>query len=443
MNSFVCAIASYAVNSVWEVPLIAAAGWAASRVLKRLGPATEHVVWVSTLVLAVLTPVLPLWRWISELLYGMTGLREHFAVTLIAGNGAAAGAANAAFLSPQVIYVLLALYAAALMYFAGRLALSLHRTVRLLREASPMALDTSKERIWRHCLGTLSISDASVLQSERVTGPVTISLRRPALLLPPGFPEGCSGEDFLAAIAHECAHIERRDFLKNLLYEALSLPIAFHPVTWMVKSQIAETREMICDETATSRAIDSQSYTESLLRLASMVSSSAQAISFHAIGIFDANILEKRIMMIQAKKQRLNLWVRYGLIVPSALVLLSAAIGAGRMAVAIAPQDSGKISGEVYKVGEDVSAPKLISSVEPEFPKSERGKKGKFEGTCLVGLTVDENGLPQDVHIIRSLQREFDRQAIGAVQRYRFKPAMKAGTPVAVSLKVEVNFQRF
>jgi TonB family protein len=189
--------------------------------------------------------------------------------------------------------------------------------------------------------------------------------------------------------------------------------------------------------------IDSQSYTESLLRLASMVSSSARAISFHAIGIFDANILEKRIMMIQAKKRRVSLWVRYGLIVPSVLVLLSATIGAGRMAIAIAPQDAAKASRAVYKVGKDVSAPALIFSVDPEFPQSERGKKDKFDGTCLVGLTVDENGMPQDVHVARSLRQDFDQQAIEAVQQYRFKPGMKAGTPVAVSLKVEVNFQRF
>jgi TonB family protein len=443
MTSFVCAVASYLVNSAWEVPLIAAMGWIASRVLRRLGPAVEHVAWVSTLVLSVLAPALPFWRWLSGLIDSVAGLHEQFTVTLVAGNGAAASAANAPFLSPRIIYILLGLHTAALLYFAGRLGWSLRRTVWIFREASPMALDASKEGIWRRCLRILSIADASVLESERVTGPVTISLRRPVLLLPPGFMEMCDDDDFFTAIAHECAHIARRDFQKNLLYEVASLTIAFHPVTWIVKSQIAETREMICDEVATSRVIDSEKYTESLIRLAAMVSSSALSSSFHAIGIFDANILEKRIMMIQAKKRQFSLWVRYGLIVPSALVLLSAAIGAGRMAVAIAPQDSTKTSKEVYKIGKDVSAPVLIFSADPEFPKSERGKKDKFEGTCLVGLTLDENGMPQDVHVVRSLRPDFDRQAIEAVQQYRFKPAMKAGTPVAVSLKVEVNFQRF
>ena len=312
-----------------------------------------------------------------------------------------------------------------------------------MRGGSPLILDAGKEQLWRRCLRALSIDDAVLLGSERVAGPVTISFLQPVLLVPSGFAEECGDDDFLAAIAHECAHITRRDFQMNLLYEVASLAIAFHPVTWMLKSQIAETREMICDEMATERVIDSQEYTESLLRLAAMVSSSARAISFHAIGIFDANILEKRIMMIQAKKQRLSLWMKYGLIVPSVLVLLSAAIGAGRMAVAIAPQDSGKPAKAVYKIGKDVSAPKLISSVQPEFPQSERKHKEKFDGTCLVNLVVDEAGVPQDVHITRSLSPDFDDSAIKAVEQYRFSPAMRAGQPVAVSLNIEVNFKRF
>jgi TonB family protein len=442
MISFACSVVSYLANSVWEVPLIAASGWAASRILRRLGPRVEHVVWVSTLALAVVTPALPLWRWASGWITGSAG-SEHLSSSLIAGDGARHASSSLTLLSPLAICILFGLYAITVVYFAGRLGRSLFVTARLLREASPMVLDAGKEQLWRRCLRVFSVPDAVVLSAERVTGPVTISLQRPVLLLPSEFAGQCGDEDFLAAIAHECAHIERRDFRKNLLYEAASLAIAFHPATWMLKSQIAETREMICDEAATSRVIDSEDYTESLIRLAAMVSSSARAISFHAIGIFDANILEKRIMLIQAKKRRVSLWVRYGLMVPSALLLLSAAIGAGRMAVAIAPQDSAKTSKVVYTIGKDVSAPVLTFSADPEFPKSERGKKEKFDGTCLIGLTVDENGKSQDVHIIRSLRPDFDKQAVEAVRQYRFKPGMKADTPVAVALKVEVNFQRF
>jgi protein TonB len=36
-----------------------------------------------------------------------------------------------------------------------------------------------------------------------------------------------------------------------------------------------------------------------------------------------------------------------------------------------------------------------------------------------------------------------DEKAVEAVQQYKFKPAMKNGLPVAVYLRVEVNFRSF
>jgi predicted permease len=61
-------ITSYFVNSVWEVALIGGAGWLVSRLLRTLGPQAEHIAWVSTLVLAVVTPALPVFHWVLKLL---------------------------------------------------------------------------------------------------------------------------------------------------------------------------------------------------------------------------------------------------------------------------------------------------------------------------------------------------------------------------------------
>ncbi len=163
----------------------------------------------------------------------------------------------------------------------------------------------------------------------------------------------------------------------------------------MVKAKIAQTREMICDGIATEKLIDSHAYTQSLLRLATMVSLSSRVSPTHAIGIFDANILEERIMTMQAKKRHFSLFVKYGLILPAALLLFSVAAGAGAMAVAIAPQttpqaaDQDKPYGQVYKIGKDVSAPKLISHVEPEFPQSAKDAgDSSRERVCLAWLLM-------------------------------------------------------
>jgi TonB family protein len=181
-----------------------------------------------------------------------------------------------------------------------------------------------------------------------------------------------------------------------------------------------------------------------------MIVTAPQISTSHAIGIFDANILEKRIMYIKTKKQNLSLAMRYGLIIPGALLLFSVAAGGAAMAIGIAPQsqssqskDEAKSDGQVYRVGGDVSAPKLISAPSPEYPKSARTGKEPFEGTCVLKIVVDASGMPGDVHVIRSLGQDFDESAIRAVRQYRFTPAMRAGKPVAVAVNLEVSFRKY
>ncbi len=49
-------ILSYLLNSLWQVPLLFAAGWLAARALRPLGAAAEHRVWVSVLLAANAPP---------------------------------------------------------------------------------------------------------------------------------------------------------------------------------------------------------------------------------------------------------------------------------------------------------------------------------------------------------------------------------------------------
>ena len=49
-------VLSYLLNSLWQIPLLFAAGWVAARALRRVGSAAEHRVWVSVLLLQTLLP---------------------------------------------------------------------------------------------------------------------------------------------------------------------------------------------------------------------------------------------------------------------------------------------------------------------------------------------------------------------------------------------------
>jgi TonB family protein len=103
------------------------------------------------------------------------------------------------------------------------------------------------------------------------------------------------------------------------------------------------------------------------------------------------------------------------------------------------PGSGGGTGGGVYKIGGDVSSPQIITKVEPEY--SEEARKAKFQGVVVLSIVIDANGMPRDIKVIRPLGLGLDEKAIEAVQKWRFRPAMKGGKAVAVSANVEVNFR--
>jgi TonB family protein len=446
MSSLFGLIASYVVNAVWEVALIAGVAWLTSRLLKRLGPQAEHKVWVAALAMSVVTPALPVLRSLLQLATG-SRMGSAAVITTASGDGSAAAYGGVFALSAFWMWWLLAGYAATLVYFAGRLTLKLIAAVGMLPSTSPVPFTPEQDEIWRSCARAFELRGVRVLACTKARGPVVLKLRKPFLLLPPNFASNCTPQDFLSAIAHECAHLKRRDFQKNLLYELTSLLLAFHPLIRLIQSGIAQTREMICDSMVTEEHVEAGTYARSLLRLAAAMAVGSRSPGNYAVGIFDGNILEKRIMRIRMKKQRAGAVMRYGLMISAAAILLSTVVGAAAMAVPVVPQGGpqdkaqSNTYGHVYEVGHGVSAPVLLNTVLAKYPESVRKKAEKLDGIVLLGLVVDAKGMPQDIHVVKSFRADFDAEAVKAVKRYRFRPAMRSGKPVAVSIKIEVNFK--
>ncbi|MGP8269351.1 MAG: energy transducer TonB [Terracidiphilus sp.] len=104
------------------------------------------------------------------------------------------------------------------------------------------------------------------------------------------------------------------------------------------------------------------------------------------------------------------------------------------------PGFGGNAGGGLYRLGGGDTPPVAIYDPEPEF--SDEARRAKYQGVCLVGLIVDAQGNPQNVHIVRRLGMGLDEKAIEMVKTYKFKPAMKGGkTPVAVAITIEINFR--
>jgi periplasmic protein TonB len=99
----------------------------------------------------------------------------------------------------------------------------------------------------------------------------------------------------------------------------------------------------------------------------------------------------------------------------------------------------GGSGGGAYRIGGEVSAPVLVSKVEPEY--SEEARKAKYSGEVLLSIVVDANGTPRDIHVVRPLGLGLDEKAIEAVMKWRFRPGIKGGRPVATQAQVIVNFR--
>ena len=101
----------------------------------------------------------------------------------------------------------------------------------------------------------------------------------------------------------------------------------------------------------------------------------------------------------------------------------------------------GGIGGGVFKVGAGISAPEAVSTPDPQY--TEEARTAKTQGTCVLMLIVDQQGMPRDIHVVRSLGHGLDAKAIEAVKQWRFHPALKDGHPVNVQISVEVGFRLF
>ena len=72
-----------------------------------------------------------------------------------------------------------------------------------------------------------------------------------------------------ALLAHELAHIRRRDYAINLLQTVAEALLFFHPAVWWISRRIRQEREHCCDDAAIAVAGEATAYAEALMALAS------------------------------------------------------------------------------------------------------------------------------------------------------------------------------
>lgn len=170
-----------------------------------------------------------------------------------------------------------------------RLALGLSLVARLRRTA--VAGDPRATRLALEIARRLGLrARVAVLECNRLASPVVIGVLRPALLLPAGLAANLPLAQLEAVLAHELAHVLRRDYLVNLLQRLAETLLFHHPATWWLSSVVREERENLCDDAAV-RAVggDPRPLVEGLAALAAR----RGAAPLVSVGASDGDLLQR------------------------------------------------------------------------------------------------------------------------------------------------------
>lgn len=82
--------------------------------------------------------------------------------------------------------------------------------------------------------------------------------------------------------------------------------------------------------------------------------------------------------------------------------------------------------------------PRVLSEVRPLYPQA--AKDNKKEGSVILNVLIDEKGIVRQVEVIES-EEIFKKEALLAMKRFKFSPALVNGKPVAVKIRYVINFK--
>ncbi|WP_348264744.1 M56 family metallopeptidase [Telmatobacter sp. DSM 110680] len=441
MSGFASVLTDYVLNSLWQAPLLFAAAWVAARLMRAAGSAAEHRVWVGALLLESVLPAVSIFPWqrihIAWRWHALVASPVDAQVAVQVGPGSGFAALR---VPPLLITALSVAYVLLTVFFMARLMWQCARLWVLMRGTEPLELTGEDALLRARWSSRFGINrPISLVSSREIFSPVTLGVARKYVVLPAGMMNRMRDRDLETAIAHEFAHIRRNDFLKNLTYEVLALPVSYHPCLWLTRQRITETREMVCDEMAAGMS-GNQEYAQSLLRLATLLLQGGPVRIPHAIGVFDANTLERRLMRLTEKKKeigRLRLLVSLGACFALGVATATSAVALGFGA----EQDSASSSDLSKSIPTSISPEKMqervMTKVPPTYPPE--AKSARIQGAVVLKAVIGKDGHVENLKVI-SGPSKLQQSALDAVRQWVYKPYLVNGAPVEVETKISVIY---
>jgi Zn-dependent protease with chaperone function len=278
---------------------LAAAALAGVRLGRARSAQVRHAVWAAVLLgmlaLPVLTFSVPPVRF--EVLraqpQGMVLPPGANTPVALAGSSRAAGPTRAGGAARPRDWGTLALacYLAVALAFLGRLMFGYALAWRLAGASRPIRDERAADLLARF---VPAFPPPELLESEAVAAPVTVGWLSPVVVLPSGWREWTQGK-LEAVLAHELAHVRRRDWLIAVLAGLNKCIFWFHPLAWWLERKLAALAERACDEASLLVVRDRREYARALLEIAAAVRSAGGRLAWHSLAMAGSSRMRERI----------------------------------------------------------------------------------------------------------------------------------------------------
>jgi TonB family protein len=407
MKTIIQILLTFVLNALWQGTLIVGFAAVGDWLLRGVAPRFRHYLWVVTLLACLIIPALsclPMATLTTAPKIASAPLGPIPVVTSrIITPGIEDVSNRLARAEPQVrpgfslsrsvavpmwaAFALVGLYALIVLWRLMALLRAWRRTNQIVAGAFECDFpDWVHDRI-SQCQTEVGVKSCRVLCSNDIAVPITVGVFDRIVILPQRFAHEVSIDVLTSALGHEFQHIARHDYLLNLVYEFIYLPLSFHPAAAFARRRIKHTRELCCDAAVTAKLVSAEVYARSLVKLIGSAPLLPLAPDT-TIGMNESDILEVRIMAL-LKKSNLSSRRRLLLLVAAALLLITPCVAAARFALSFDTNrqtQSIEISGQQKREAErkqrvvelQAQAEKLKQRLE-QTPQSRRDERAAIE----------------------------------------------------------------
>jgi len=259
--------------------------------------------------------------------------------------------------------------------------------------------------------------------SPEIRVPATFGLRRPAILLPPGF-DALPADQQRAVACHEMIHVRRRDWLFSLAEEGVGTLFWFHPAVAWALGRIRLAREQTVDRGVVALTRAPRPYLEALVELAR---SASRAPAPAALFLKESH-LKKRVDLLLEEVSMSRARLTVTVAASTAALVLTAGLAVWAFPL-VAAAEKGR-------EGKTARPPRPIHSVPVAYP--EKAKEDRIEGDVVLEITIEKSGAVSNAVVVSGPEL-LAPAAVAAVRQWRYESSRVGPMTARVTVRFTLD----